>query len=722
MTIQVALMHRTSYRFAEPAVLGPHLVRLRPAPHTRTRILGYSLEVEPAAHQLHWQQDPFGNWQARVFFLEATDRLEVTVDLLAELAVVDPFGFYVEPEASTWPFAYAPDVEDDLRPYLETEPAGPGLQALLESVPRAPAYTVTFLVELNRRLAEQIAYLVRLEPGVQTVEETLELGSGSCRDTGWLLVQLCRRLGIAARFVSGYLIQLAGDPEGADGPAEDIPDLHAWAEVFLPGAGWIGLDPTSGLLAGEGHIPLAASPRPDHAAPITGTAELPSAGFEHAMAVTRIQERPRPLRPFVPAQWLAIEALGRAVDARVAEAGLDLALGRGEAPVMATDWERTVAALEGQHAERGPLTYRLDGLPTTTAPWPIVVEAPFAARPDLLASVIRYWQRHPALSFFFSGGRIGPEGLAPRLDELGPARSADVALALATGAGLGDLLTDGLGDPAGAELVFDAAADRLAIRSFGPAPEPRMAALQHLLVRALLLRFAQEPCRLALVDHGAALYDRFMLPFWLDLDLEEVLAELAACGLAFEPAWFAAERGFRRPLLGSVEVMGVRLELRAALEPGRLLARGADGIRLIDDSLDRLEVRVLGDLADRQVVTCNGWALPMAPTPDGGRVAGVRFRARSLPRRLHPTIEVVTPLTFDLVDTGLGRSLGGCRYHVGKPDGGVFDAAPVNDLAAEPRRLARFEAMGHTAGMMQPRRANPLPHEPHTLDLRHARG
>jgi transglutaminase-like putative cysteine protease len=252
MTTDVALWHRTRYRFARPVTLGPHLIRLRPAPHTRTRIRAYSLEVDPAAHQLHWQQDPFGNWQARVFFLEPTDHLEVTVDLVAEMAVVDPFDFYVEPEASQWPFAYDADLEEDLRPYLETEPIGPEFQALLESIPRDPAYTVTFLVELNQRLAERIGYLVRLEPGVQTLEETLRLGSGSCRDTGWLLVQLCRQLGIAARFVSGYLIQLAGDPEGTDGPAEDIPDLHAWAEVFLPGAGWIGLDPTSGLLAGEG--------------------------------------------------------------------------------------------------------------------------------------------------------------------------------------------------------------------------------------------------------------------------------------------------------------------------------------------------------------------------------------------------------------------------------------------------------------------------------------
>jgi transglutaminase-like putative cysteine protease len=728
MTTDVALWHRTRYRFARPVTLGPHLIRLRPAPHTRTRIRAYSLDVDPAAHRLHWQQDPFGNWQARVFFLEPTDHLEVTVDLVAEMAVVDPFDFYVEPEASQWPFAYDADLAEDLRPYLETEPIGPEFQALLESIPRDPAYTVTFLVELNQRLAERIGYLVRLEPGVQTLEETLRLGSGSCRDTGWLLVQLCRRLGIAARFVSGYLIQLAGDPEGTDGPAEDIPDLHAWSEVFLPGAGWIGLDPTSGLLAGEGHIPLAVSPRPDHAAPVTGTAELPALDFGHEMAVQRLAQRPRPLRPFLPDQWLAIETLGRAVDDRVGTAGLELRVGRchGDQP-LATRWTDAAAAVDGSSADPEGPAYRLDGMPETTAPSPVVVGAPFAARPDLLGALVAYWQLHPALSFFFSGGRVGPEGPAPRLDELGPDRLSELALALGGGGGgLADLLTDAAGDPDGAELAFDAPRERLALRSFGAAPQPRMALLEELLVRALVLRCWQTPCPTSgPVAHGPALADRFMLPYWLWRDLEAVLAELRAFGLAFEPSWFEAQHGFRFPRYGSVEVAGVRLELRAALEPVRLLPVAvADGERrrLVDDSLDRLEVRVTGELNDRLVPTCNGWALPLAPTPDGGRVAGVRFRARALPRLWQPGVAVTTPLCFDLVDTALGRSLGGCRYHVGKADGGEYDAAPANDLAAEPRRLARFEAMGHTAGEMQPRRSSSMCPMPHTLDLRHAAG
>jgi transglutaminase-like putative cysteine protease len=726
MTIDVALWHRTRYRFARPVTLGPHIIRLRPAPHTRTRILAYSLDVGPAAHRLHWQQDPFGNWQARVFFLEPADRLDVVVDLRAEMAVVDPFDFYVEPEASQWPFAYDADLQEDLRPYLETESVGPAFQALLDTIPRDPAYTVTFLVGLNQLLAERIGYLVRLEPGVQTLEETLGLGSGSCRDTGWLLVQLCRQLGIAARFVSGYLIQLAGDADGSDGPAEDIPDLHAWAEVFLPGAGWIGLDPTSGLMVGEGHIPLAASPRPNHAAPITGTAELPSEMFGHEMTLERRRERPRPTRPFLPPQWAAIEALGRALDDRVTQAGLALRLGRpGNGQILADSWAKALAAIQQGAAEREGPVYRLDGMPATSAPEPLVVEAPFEARPDLLASLVRYWQQHPALSFFFSGGRVGPDGPAPRVDELGADRLDELALALRADASVAALLTDRAGDPLGAELAFDAATERLALRCFGTAPHARTALLERLIVHALVLRFLEEPCRAAPLSHGPALADRFMLPAWLWHDLMTVLDELRSFGLAFQADWFAAQHGFRFPHYGSVEIAGVRLELRASLEPVRLLPlerRDGQLRRPIDDSLDRLEIRLIGELDEHHVLTCNGRTVPLAPTPAGDRVAGVRFRARSLPRLWQPQAAVTTPLRFDLVDTRLGRSLGGCRYHVGKADGGVYDAPPVNDLAAEARRLARFEPMGHTAGMIQPRRSRPMAHQPHTLDLRDVDG
>ncbi len=735
MTTRIGFVHRTDYRFARPVTLGPHLIRLRPSPHTRTTISSYSLEIIPDDHRLHWQLDPFGNWQARVFFLTPASRLQVTVDIIAELAVVDPFDFFVEPEAMTWPFAYEQALREDLAPYLETAPAGPAFAEMLESISRTPRYTVDFLVELNRRLAQSIGYVVRLEPGIQTLEETLSLGSGSCRDTGWLLVQLCRHLGIAARFVSGYLIQLASDPDGSDGPADDIPDLHAWAEVFLPGAGWIGLDPTSGMLTGEGHIPLAASPRPDHAAPITGTTELPSASFEHEMSVHRIGERPRPLRPFMPDTWSAIDALGHTIDARL-HADTDLKIGRTQTGepggVIMADWAASLTSLEGS-ASCAADAFRLDGLPTSSMPSPIVIEAPFSKRPDLLGSLIRYWQLHPTLSYAFSGGRVGPEGAAPRVDELASDRLADLGLALRlldTSEAepddcVGDLLTDAAGRSEGAELAFDSAQSRLAINAFGVAPEPRMTLLEELLVRALALRFWHEPCRSPLIDHGVQLQDRFMLPYWLARDLDTVLAELANFGLGFEPAWFEAQQEYRFPLLGMAEINGVRLELRAALEPPRLLrARSEAGVttRLVDDSLDRLQLLVQGGLPSHQTVTCNGWTLPLTPTPDGAQIAGIRFRARHLPAMLQPAIGVQSPLTFDLLDQREGRSLGGCRYHATKPDGGVYDVTPINDLAAESRRLARFEAMRHTAGMMQPRRSSSVAQLPHTLDLLHVSG
>src|SRR6185503_10854738 len=260
MPIHVALSHSTRYRYDRPVSLSPHIVRLRPAPHCRTPVLSYSLKVEPRTQFLNWQQDPHGNYLARVVFPEKTRELKVEVDLVAELSVINPFDFFLEASAETYPFEYEPWLAKDLAPFREPAPVGPKLCDLLKGVDRRPRRTVEFLVDLNQQLSKDIKYVIRLEPGVQAPEETLTLRSGSCRDTGWLLVQILRHLGLAARFVSGYLIQLVADVKSLDGPsgaAADFTDLHAWAEVYLPGAGWVGLDPTSGLLAGEGHLPLA---------------------------------------------------------------------------------------------------------------------------------------------------------------------------------------------------------------------------------------------------------------------------------------------------------------------------------------------------------------------------------------------------------------------------------------------------------------------------------
>jgi uncharacterized protein (DUF2126 family) len=335
----VALSHVTHYKYDRLVSLGPQIVRLRPAPHCRTRILSYSLKIEPAEHFINWQQDPFANYLARLVFPEKTREFKVTVDLVAEMAVYNPFDFFLEESAEQFPFAYDEALATELAPYRVVEAAGPAFEAFVASIPLEPRATMDFLVTLNQRLQADIRYLIRMEPGVQTPEETLTLASGSCRDSGWLMVQVLRRLGLAARFVSGYLIQLAPDQKALDGPSGtevDFTDLHAWCEVYLPGAGWIGFDPTSGLLAGEGHVPLACTPQPSSAAPISGGVDESEVEFSHHMAVTRIWESPRVTLPYSETQWEAILALGDQVDAQLAAGDVRLTMG-GEPTFVSVD-------------------------------------------------------------------------------------------------------------------------------------------------------------------------------------------------------------------------------------------------------------------------------------------------------------------------------------------------------------------------------------------------
>ena len=1091
MTLHVALTHRTQYRYDRRVSLGPHVVRLRPAPHCRTPILAYSLQIAPRPHFINWQQDPFGNFLARVVLPEQTQELTATVDLVADMATINPFGFFLEESAANWPFAYDPELAKELGPYLEALPGEPAVQSWLADIEAEGKTTVDFICDLNRQLSRDIAYRIRMEPGVQTPQETLASRSGSCRDSGWLLVQALRRLGLAARFVSGYLIQLKPDVRAADGPsgaAEDFTDLHAWAEVYIPGAGWIGLDPTSGLLAGEGHIPLAATPSPLSAAPITGTHGEAKVDFSVAMRVTRILETPRVTKPYGEAEWQAILAAGDAVEVklkagdvrlstggeptfvaagdalapewntaalgptkrdyadklarrlrerlaqggllhygqgkwypgeaaprwafaiywrsdgealwqnpdliaqepparpasivdaeqlaaalcrrlglgadsaipayedaahfmlieqrlplgvgpqdrrlgesaererlmRVFDRGLDQPTGHvlpllvsgapggprrflterwafrrgnlfltpGDSPIGlrlplgslpeiefvdypnvlpadpfaeprqlppgpellrqcqgangspgaspaaeeppalvrtalavepreghlcvflppladGADYAALIAAIEAAATETGlavrlegyapPFDRRLNVIKVTPDPGVVEVnvhpaaswrhavditttvyeeaariglgaekfmldgrhigtgggnhivlggltpaDSPFLRRPDLLGSLIAYWQNHPALSYLFAGLFVGPTSQAPRVDEARHDCLYELEIALRQIPEPGgaippwlvdrlfrNLLVDVTGNSHRAGICIDKlyAPDgpmgRLGLvelRAFEMPPHPRMSLAQQLLIRALVAWFWERPYRQPLVRWGTTLHDRFMLPHFLWADLEGVIADLCGAGMAIAAEWFRPHLEFRFPRWGAVERAGVSLELRQALEPWLVLGEtsGPGGTtRPVDSSLGRMQVQVGGASGGRYTVACNGYALPLAPTGTVGRiVAGVRFRAWQPTEGFHPTIPPHVPLTFDVVDTWTGRSIGGCRYHATHPGGSNYQTPPVNALEAEARRLARFESIGHSPGGSVLKQAGVHPDFPLTLDLR----
>ena len=366
MSIKVALEHRTSYTFDRLVQVYPHIVRLRPAPHSRTPIDAYSLRIEPADHFINWQQDALGNFLARLVFPSPMRQLTITVGLIADLKVINPFDFFIEDWAETWPgppgLIYPKALADDLKPYLRPvdeagEGSGPGdlVQAWVRnfSVPDGTR-TIDFLVALNHAVNGDVGYSLRMEPGVQTPDFTLRTGIGSCRDSAWLLVSILRQLGLAARFVSGYLVQLASDIQALDGPsgpAADFTDLHAWTEVYIPGAGWIGLDPTSGLFASEGHIPLAATPNPATAAPISGGTGPCESVLEFSNTVTRVHEDPRVTLPYTDQAWQTICTVGRRVDERLAVGDVRLTVG-GEPTFVSLDNqvdEEWTTAADGPH-------------------------------------------------------------------------------------------------------------------------------------------------------------------------------------------------------------------------------------------------------------------------------------------------------------------------------------------------------------------------------------
>ena len=1099
MSIHVAINHVTHYRYDRPIMLGPQIVRLRPAPHARTPILAYSQRVAPAEHFINWQQDPQSNWLARLVFPEPARELRIEVDLVAEMSVINPFDFFLEPSAGNFPFRYDESQLHELAPYLQRGALSPRFKRYLDAISRTPAPTVDFLVDLNLKLSQAIRYIVRMEPGVQTPEETLSLASGSCRDSGWLLVQLLRHLGIAARFVSGYLIQLKPDVKSLDGPSGtevDFTDLHAWCEAYLPGAGWVGLDPTSGLFAGEGHIPLACSPDPGSAAPITGATEKSGVEFSHHMRVDRVWEAPRVTKPYTEEQWEEIDAVGNRVDAelkardvrltmggeptfvsvddrdgaewnteadsppaspnkrrlgtellhklrakyapngllhfgqgkwypgeplprwslscfwrkdgeavwndpalfaeeaqgrvrrqagpprrtqrcscassrdrlglspsyvfpafedtwhylwrerklpanvdpfdarledplerarlrKVFHQGLDKTVGHvfplsktdkgwqsgrwflreercylipGDSPLglrlpldslpwaaaadqplihapdpfqkprvlpsfrkilpqfkeqgTATpepkpaafqsaawitrtaicaeprngtlyifmppagaleDYLALVAAVEATAAETGlrvilegyepPRDPRLQVLRITPDPgvleanvqpvssWtelventtflydaahltrlttekfmvdgrhtgtgggnhfvlggPTAADSPFLRRPDLLASLLAYWHNHPSLSYLFSGLFIGPTSQHPRVDEARNDSVYELEVAFAelrkrqeksippwlVDRLFRNLLIDATGNTHRSEFSIDkmyspdgptGRLGLLELRGFEMPPHARMSLTQQLLMRALVARFWNRPYRpRSLARWGTELHDRFMLPHFVWQDFEDVIHDTAAAGYPLRAAWFAPHFEFRFARIGEFTARGARFELRTALEPWNVLGEesAAGGTaRYVDSSVERLQVRATGVTGDRHVLTCNGRALPLAPTGNVGEfVGGVRYRAWQPWSALHPTIGVHAPLTFDLVDTWMNRSMGGCQYHVVHPGGRAHEDYPVNAYAAEGRRLARFHRMGHTPGHIEARPEPRNPNFPFTLDLR----
>ena len=1109
MSIHVALNHVTHYRYDRRVNLGPQIVRLRPAAHSRTRILSYALKVQPAKHFINWQQDPQANHLARIVFPEMTNELRIETDLIAEMAVLNPFDFFLEPYAEQFPFAYDPAERRELAPYLVAEPATHLLAEYLRTIPRHKTRTIDFLVALNQRLANDIRYLIRLEPGVQTPEKTLAKASGSCRDSAWLLAQLLRHMGLATRFASGYLIQLVADVKSLDGPSgptADFTDLHAWCEVYLPGAGWIGLDPTSGLLAGEGHIPLACTPEPSSAAPISGAVDESEVEFSHVMKVTRLWEAPRVTKPYTEAQWAEIERLGHAVDADLARNDVRLTMG-GEPTFVAVDdpdgdeWntaalgptKRRLASelfvkLKGKYAPQGlthfgqgkwypgeqlprwslncfwrrdgeplwldagliadeaidygatattgekflaavaqqlgvssqylfpayedalyylwrerrlpanvdpfdsrledplerarlanalsrgldsaigyvlPITRDIAGerwytgpwflrtercylipgdspigyrLPLDSQPWvsksdypyvyppdtsqrvpalrthaeirrqlpgvtsdaaeraplaprdrseraelatqrvpgahesahwvtraamcaearngvlyvfmpptrrledyldivaavervaqmqsqPVVLEgyeppgdrrlssfrvtpdpgvievnihpsstwdelvertthlyevarecrlrtekfmldgrhtgtgggnhlvlggaqvedSPFLRRPDVLRSLISYWHNHPALSYLFSGLFIGPTSQAPRVDEARNDSLYELELAFRQFPSadetsppwlvdrlLRNLLIDVTGNTHRAEFCIDKLYSPdgptgrhglIELRAFEMPPHARMSLTQQLLLRALVAKFWREPYRPErLARWGTELHDRFMLPYFIEQDLHDVLDELRAGGFALQAAWFAPHLEFRFPRYGDFATQGVEVELRQALEPWHVMGEeGAAGgaVRYVDSSVERLQVRVSGLAPDRYAMTCNGHTIPLRSTGKVGEfVGGVRYRAWQPASALHPRIGVHSPLTFDLIDTWLQRSRGGCQYHVAHPGGRSYAVFPVNAFEAESRRLARFFRMGHTPTPLDAPVATTSKEFPFTLDLR----
>ncbi|MEM9190526.1 MAG: transglutaminase family protein [Myxococcota bacterium] len=1084
--MRVRIQHRTSYHYPSPAALGPHTVRLRPAEHAQARLLSYSLTVEPEC-EVRWQYDPWANRIARLTFEEGSsiEKLTFTVDAAFDIRPVNPFDFFIDDRCEEVPFVYPDGLREELQPFLEVPETSPRLASFVEDVPLR-GRTTDYLVALNQKVAATVGYIIRNEPGIQTSDETLKKRSGSCRDSAVLLVDVLRSRGLAARFVSGYLIQLTDEGNIVDeqkGVAEDVVDLHAWAEVYIPGAGWIGLDGTSGLFCGEGHVPLASAVQPELAAAISGTSSVPASDFEFTMDIGRLGHEPRPRRPYTNDAWEAILRLGKDVDRRLEHRGLTLTSGgeptwtsrlhpalpewnteavgetkthqglelarhiqarfgagtlllqragkqypgeslprwafdllyrqdgvplwrdptriaalspgahvhaslsrefaerlggrlgvandhwvpgyedpwhaiqveedlpddidplaadlsddeerrrlarllqRGlntpagyalpiqwwnafagtggrwitdrwtfrrdrmflipgdspmglrlpldrlpgtapepypadvtrspeplafdprrrqhqnqpaqpvsapvyggrsllrtalcvevrdgalsvflpplpsleafvelvaavedsaaelEVPVrvegypppadprldsctvtpdpgvvevnlpVARTFDQYVASLEtlsdaANHAHLCTEKFQLDGRQAgsgggnhLTLGGPSTLESPFLTEPELLSSMLRYFQNHPALSYLFTGLFVGPTSQAPRIDEarLDSLDELELALQQVPKRGepvfpwtidrlLRNLLVDVSGNTHRTEICIDklyapeGVTGRLGIlefRAFEMPPHERMAAVQMLLLRALVARFAAEPYDAPLVRYGTSLHDRFMLPHFLWRDMEDIVADLRRHAIPIEAEWFRPFLDFRCPVFGTLQVGDLSVELRSALEPWPTLGEEPAGsvvARYVDSSLERIQVRTVGLVEGRHRLTVNGLAVPLHPTGvQAEAVAGIKFRAWQPPHCLQPQIGIHHPLRFDLVDTWGRRSLGACTYHVWHPQGRGFDEPPLTAFEAAARRAQRFTIEGHASYPVSVTESPVHPSHPMTMDLR----
>lgn len=740
--MRLLVQHRSNYRYPAPALLGTHTLRLHPAAHAKANIETYRLSCEQA-ERIRWTLDPYGNRVAQLSFAgsERQRELAILVEMAVEIRPVNPFDFFVDPRCSELGFVYPDEYRSELEPFLRAEdPAfetGPRFEALLAELPSS-GDTVQALVEFNRRTHASVGYVVREEAGVRTPEQTLEQGRGSCRDSAVLLVALLRRRGIAARFVSGYLIQVTDEgmlPDLPKGLDHDVADLHAWAEAYVPGAGWIGLDATSGLFASEGHIPLACASTPALAAPLFGSADVLADAVEFSLSVARLGHEPRPTAPYTDEVWTALREAGRRCDARLAQLGLRLTMG------ACTDTQAHIEQLETIHdaALKSDLhgeTYLLDGRLAgsggghhPTLGGPTSLESPFLQHPDLLASLITFFQHHPSLSYMFTGLFVGPTSPAPRVDEARPEQLDELERALTHAFSqrgqeqrppwLSDtlfrnLLVDQTGDPHRTELsiakLFEGVVE---FRAFEKPPHPRMAAAQMLLVRSLVTAFAEQPYPGELVRWGRTLHDRFLLPYWMWRDFEDVLAFLAARGRPLDAAGYRPFVDLRCPLVGHLQARDVRVELRNAIEPWHVL----DEEGHVDSSLERIEIVAEGLIPERHAILVNGHALPLRPTEhDGLFVGGVRFRAWPSPQSLHSHIH--HPLHVDVLDRWAQRSLGACTYHVWHPEGRAFVTPPLTRFEAAARRQQRFTRGDQSPFPVTWSQPEPRDELAYTLDLR----